>query len=448
MVGRLDVVEGIEGFGGGRSARRDACDDDRVRDGRTPSSGGSIRPAATTTSTDPFIMSATATQDAFTPRPEHRFTFGLWTVGNTGRDPFGEPVRSALAPPYIVRKLAELGAHGVNFHDDDLIPRDATIGERETLVREFRAALDETGMKVPMATTNLFADPAFRDGAFTSNDPRVRRYALQKTMRAMDLGHEFGAETYVFWGGREGTESDAAKDPRDAMQWFREALNFLCEYSTAQGYGYRFALEPKPNEPRGDIYLPTIGHALAFIETLDRSEMVGVNPEVAHEVMAGLDFAHGVGQALDAGKLFHIDLNDQKSGRYDQDFRFGAVDPKGAFFLVKLLEDAGYAGPLHFDAHAYRTEDEAGVWDFARGCMRTYLILKDKAQRWHQDAEIQQIVGALRDRGGGAGEPLTFSAERATQLRDQTLDLAAIRAEGYAYERLDQLTMELLLGAR
>jgi xylose isomerase len=314
-------------------------------------------------------------QSDYTPRPEHHFTFGLWTVGNVGRDPFSnEPVRPSLSAPYIVRKLAELGAYGVNLHDEDLIPRDATASERDTIVRDFRAALDETGLKVPMATTNLFTDPAFRDGAFTSNDPRVRSYALQKAMRSIDLGVELGAETYVFWGGREGTETNAARDPRTAIQWFREALNFLCEYSIAQGYQLKFALEPKPNEPRGDIYLATIGHALAFIYTLDHPEMVGLNPEVAHDTMAGLDFTHGVGQALDAGKLFHIDLNDQKAGRYDQDFRFGAVDPKSAFFLVKLLEDAGYEGMKHFDAHAYRTEDEAGVWDFARGCMRTYLI--------------------------------------------------------------------------
>jgi xylose isomerase len=253
----------------------------------------------------------------------------------------------------------------------------------------------------------------------------------------------------VFWGGREGTETNAARDPRDAMKWFREALNFLCEYSTSQGYPYRFALEPKPNEPRGDIYLPTIGHALAFIETLDHPEMVGLNPEVAHDTMAGLDFAHGVAQALDAGKLFHIDLNDQKPGRYDQDFRFGSVNVKDNFFLVKLLEDARWPGMRHFDAHAYRTEDEAGVWDFAAGCMRTYLILKEKAARWNADAEIQQLVGELRARGNGmAGERVTFSRERAEQLKQQTLDLPAIRGQGYAYERLDQLTIEVLLGAR
>ena len=393
-------------------------------------------------------MSPSSTQDAYTPRPEHHFTFGLWTVGNVGRDPFGEAVRPALDAPTIVRKLGELGAYGVNFHDEDLVPRDASPAERDRIVRDFRGALDDAGLKVPMATTNLFTDPAFRDGAFTSNDARVRRYALQKTMRSMDLGAEFVAEIYVFWGGREGVETNVAKDPREALKWFREAFNFLCEYSMAQGYPYRFALEPKPNEPRGDIYLPTIGHALAFIETLDHPEMVGLNPEVAHETMAGLDFSHGVAQALDAGKLFHIDLNGQQPGRYDQDFRFGTPDVKQAFALVKLLEDAGYDGMRHFDAHAYRTEDEEGVWDFARGCMRTYLILKEKAERWNADPEIRGIRDALRTRGGGAGDAVTFSRERAEELKGQTLDLPAIRQQGYGYERLDQLTMEILLGVR
>lgn len=388
------------------------------------------------------------TTDAYTPRPEHQFTFGLWTVGNVGRDPFGEAVRPALAPTYIVRKLGEMGAYGVNLHDEDLVPRDASAAERDRIVREFRAALDESGVKVPMATTNLFSDPAFRDGAFTSNDARVRAYAVQKAMRSMDLGAELGAGVYVFWGGREGAETNASRDARDAMKWFREALNFLCEYSMAQGYGYRFALEPKPNEPRGDIYLPTIGHALAFIHTLDHPEMVGLNPEVAHDTMAGLDFPQGVAQALDAGKLFHIDLNDQKPGRFDQDFRFAAVDPKQAFFLVKLLEDAGYAGMRHFDAHAYRTEDEQGVWDFAAGCMRTYLILKEKAARWNADPDIREIRDALAARGGGSPGPLAWSPEAARELKERSIDLDAVRAQGYGYERLDQLTMEILLGVR
>ncbi|HYF64588.1 MAG TPA: xylose isomerase, partial [Herpetosiphonaceae bacterium] len=297
----------------------------------------------------------------YAPNADHKFTFGLWTVGNVGRDPFGEATRPPLPPTEAVRLLAEAGAWGVNLHDNDLVPIDASAAEQARIVREFQAALRETGLVVPMATTNLFSDPAFKDGAFTANDAAVRAYALQKTMRSMDMGAELGATTYVFWGGREGAESDAVRDPREAIKRFREALNFLCAYSNDQGYGYRFALEAKPNEPRGDIYLPTTGAMLGFIATLDQPAMVGVNPEVAHETMAGLNFVHAVAQALDAGKLFHIDLNDQNPGRYDQDFRFGAHNYKQSFFLVKLLEDAGYAGPRHFDAHAYRTEDAAGV---------------------------------------------------------------------------------------
>ena len=387
-------------------------------------------------------------RDAYTPRPEHHFTFGLWTVGNVGRDPFGDPVRAAIPPTRIVAKLGELGAYGVNLHDNDLVPRDASAADRDRIVREFRAALAESGVKVPMATTNLFGDPVFRDGAFTSNDRQVRRYALQKTMRAIDLGVELGATTYVFWGGREGVETNAAKDPQEAIKWFRDAIDFLCEYVRAQGYDLKFALEPKPNEPRGDIFLPTIGHMLAFIYTLDHPDMVGLNPEVAHDTMAGLDFTHGVAQALEAGKLFHIDLNAEKPGRFDQDLRFGSEDPKAAFFLVKLLEDAKWDGMRHFDSHAYRTEDEAGVWDFARGSMRTYLILREKVARFNADSEIQALLSELRERGAATGERVRFSADSARALRDQPFDLDALRARGYAYERLDQLTMELLLGVR
>ena len=393
-------------------------------------------------------MPRSATQDAYTPKPEHHFTFGLWTVGNPGRDPFGDPTRRQIGAVEIVHKLAELGAYGVNLHDNDLVPRDASAAERDKIVKDFKAALASTGLKVPMATTNLFGDPVFRDGAFTSVDANVRRHALQKTMRSMDLGKELGASTYVFWGGREGTETNASKDPQEAMKWFRDALNFLCEYSIAQGYDYKFALEPKPNEPRGDIFLPTIGHALALIYTLDHPEMVGLNPEVAHDTMAGLDFSHGVGQALEAGKLFHIDLNDQKPGRYDQDFRFAAVDPKSAFFLVKLLEDAKWPGMRHFDAHAYRTEDVEGVWDFARGCMRSYLILKEKVAQFHADPEIKALVDALAARGAKAGARFKFSKELAKSIKDEQFDLPAMRDQGYAYERLDQLTIELLLGVR
>ncbi len=395
-----------------------------------------------------MTRAAAPTSDAYAPRPEHHFTFGLWTVGNEGRDPFGDPVRPPLPPVRIVEKLAELGAYGVNLHDNDLVPRDASAAERDRIVREFKAALQRTGMRVPMATTNLFADPVFRDGAFTSHDRRVRAHAVQKTMAAIDLGVELGATTYVFWGGREGLETGAGKDLRTALGWFRDAIDFLCAYVRSQQYDLRFALEAKPNEPRGDIFLPTTGHMLAFIYTLEHPEMVGLNPEVAHEQMAGLDFGHAVAQALDAGKLFHVDLNAQKPGRFDQDLRFGSEDPKGAFFLVKLLEDARWPGMRHFDSHAYRTEDEQGVWDFAAGSMRTYLILKEKAARFAQDAEIQQLLGELRARAGGAADRLVFSAERVRELKAATFDLPALRAMGCAYERLDQLTMELLLGVR
>jgi len=388
------------------------------------------------------------TQSAYSPAPADHFTFGLWTVGNIGRDPFGDPVRAPIPPNRIVEKLGELGAYGVNLHDNDLVPRDASSAERDRIVREFKAALTSSGVKVPMATTNLFGDPVFRDGAFTSNDARVRAFALQKTMKSIDLGVELGAETYVFWGGREGVETNAAKDPQESLKWFRDALNFLCEYSVSQGYSLKFALEPKPNEPRGDIFLPTIGHMLAFIYTLDRPDMVGLNPEVAHDTMAGLDFSHGVAQALEAGKLFHIDLNGQKPGRFDQDLRFGSEDVKAAFFLVKLLEDSQWKGMRHFDSHAYRTEDEQGVWDFAAGSMRTYLILKEKVARFNADAEIQGVLGELRSRGAAAGARVKFTADSARELKSRAFDLPAMREQGYAYERLDQLTMELLLGVR
>jgi xylose isomerase len=385
----------------------------------------------------------------YTPKPEHKFTFGLWTVGSVGRDPFGEPVRAPLSPVELVHLLAEVGAYGVNFHDNDLVPIDATPAERDRIVADFKQALTETGLVVPMATTNLFSDPAFKDGAFTSNDPRVRAYALHKTMHAIDLGVELGASVYVFWGGREGVETDAAKDPVEAIKRTREAMNFLCEYVLDQGYGLRFALEAKPNEPRGDIYNATTGHMLAFIETLGHPEMVGVNPEVAHEHMAGLNFVHAVAQAWEAGKLFHIDLNDQAFGRYDQDLRFGSVNLKSAFFLVKFLEDVGYEGSRHFDAHAYRTEDYEGVKDFARGCMRTYLILKEKAEQWNADPEIQALLAEINaDDGSTDAFKGAYSAVKAAALKAASFDRVALGARGLAYERLDQLTVELLLGVR
>jgi xylose isomerase len=393
-------------------------------------------------------------QDSYSPRPEHHFTFGLWTVGNRGRDPFGDAVRAAIPPVQIVQKLSELGAYGVNLHDNDLIPFDATPADRDRIVRGFQAALRETGMKVPMATTNLFFDPVFKEGAFTSNDARVRAFALQKTMRSMDLGVELGASTYVFWGGREGLETNASKTPQEAVKRFREAINFLCEYARSNKYDLKFALEAKPNEPRGDIFLPTSGHMLAFIYTLDHPEMVGLNPETAHEVMPGLDFSHVVGQALEAGKLFHIDLNGQKPGRYDQDLRFASEDQKGAFFLVKLLEDAKWPGMRHFDSHAYRTEDEEGVWDFAYYSMRSYLILKEKAERFNADPEIQGILKRQAElsqtniEGVASGGRFVYSSKTAEGLKNHSFDLAAMRAQGFEFERLDQLTTELLLGVR
>jgi len=387
--------------------------------------------------------------DLYQPKPEHKFTFGLWTVGSVGRDPFGAPVREPKSPVELLHLLADVGAYGVNFHDNDLIPIDATPAERDRIVKDFKKALKETGLVVPMATTNLFFDPAFKDGAFTSNDPRVRAYALQKTMHAMDLGVELGAKVYVFWGGREGTETDASKDPVTAIERTREAVNFLCEYSIHQGYKLKFALEAKANEPRGDMYNATTGHMLAFIATLDHPEMMGVNPEVAHEQMAGLNFTHAVAQALDAGKLFHIDLNDQAFGRYDQDFRFGSINLKSAFFLVKLLEEHGYQGSRHFDAHAYRTEDYEGVKDFARGCMRTYLILKEKARQWKQDKDIQALLVELNsDREKVLPLLGAYSSERATGLKNRVFNREALGERGLSYERLDQLTVELLLGVR
>jgi xylose isomerase len=385
----------------------------------------------------------------YEPKAEHKFTFGLWTVGNKGGDPFGGDVRKSKSPADLVYLLAETGAYGVNFHDNDLIPIDASAAEASQIKVSFKKALADTGLVVPMATTNLFYDPVFRDGAFTSNSAKVRNYAIQKTMKAIDLGVEMGAEVYVFWGGREGIETDASKDPVTSTKRTRESVNFLCEYVLDQGYNLKFALEAKPNEPRGDLYNATTGHMLAFIGTLDHPEMVGVNPELAHEHMAGLNFSHGVAQALDAGKLFHIDLNDQAFGRYDQDFRFGAVNLKTAFFLVKLLEDHGYNGSRHFDAHAYRTEDYEGVKDFARGCMRTYLILKEKAAKFNSDNEIQAILKDANADDKAMGEVTgKYTSEKMRMLKDFTFDRKALSEKGLRYEKLDQLTNEILLGVR
>ena len=403
--------------------------------------------------TIPTQLTQESTSDQYQPRKEDKFSFGLWTVGNQGRDPFGDVVRPALNPVESVKKLSELGAWGVNFHDNDLVPFDATASERERIIKDFKQALNDYGMVVPMATTNLFFHPAFKDGAFTAVDPSVRAFALQKTMRAIDLGVELGAETYVFWGGREGVDSEASKDPVEALKRMRDAINFLTEYALDNGYKLRFALEPKPNEPRSDTYFATIGHMLAFIYTLDHPDMIGVNPEVAHEHMSGLNFVHGVAQALEAGKLFHIDLNDQKGPRYDQDLRFGSESIKSMFFLVRLLENAHYTGPRHFDAHAYRTEDVQGVWDFAAGCMRTYNILREKARKFDADPEVQQLLQKVNGGDSSHVELLNqvrqgYNKELANKLKEATFDTTALGQRGYQYEKLDQLAIEHILGIR
>jgi len=387
--------------------------------------------------------------DRFTPTPADRFTFGLWTVGWRGNDPFGDATRPALDPVESVERLAELGAHGVTFHDDDLIPFGSSEAERTRLVGRFKDALHRTGMKVPMATTNLFTHPVFKDGGFTANDRGVRRFALRKVMRNIDLAAELGATTYVAWGGREGAESGGAKDVRLALDRMKEAFDLLGDYVTEQGYDLRFAIEPKPNEPRGDILLPTIGHALAFIERLERPEMVGVNPETGHEQMAGLNFPHGIAQALWAGKLFHIDLNGQSGIKYDQDFRFGAGDLRQAFWLVDLLESSDYTGSLHFDFKPVRTDGIDGVWESAKNCMRNYLILKDRAAAFRADPTVQEALTASRLHELAqptAGDGLKALLADRTAYEDFDATTAATRS--MAFEALDQLAMEHLLGLR
>ncbi|MCX4657929.1 xylose isomerase [Streptomyces uncialis] len=382
------------------------------------------------------------------PTPEDRFSFGLWTVGWQGRDPFGDATRAALDPADTVRRLADLGAYGVTFHDDDLIPFGSSDAVRESHVKHFRQALDATGLVVPMATTNLFTHPVFKDGAFTANDRDIRRYALRKTIRNIDLAAELGARTYVAWGGREGAESGAAKDVRAALDRLKETFDLLGEYVTTQGYDLRFAIEPKPNEPRGDMLLPTVGHALAFIERLERPALYGVNPEVGHEQMAGLNFPHGIAQALWADKLFHIDLNGQNGIKYDQDLRFGAGDLRSAFWLVDLLETAGYAGPRHFDFKPPRTEDTDGVWASAAGCMRNYLILRERAAAFRADPQVREALKASRlDQLARptAEDGLTGLLSDSRAYDEFDADAAGER--GMAFEHLDQLAMNHLLAA-
>ena len=385
------------------------------------------------------------------PTPADKFTFGLWTVGWQARDPFGDPTRAPLDPVEAVHRLAELGAYGLTFHDDDLIPFGSPDAERDKRIEAFKAALAETGLKVPMATTNLFSHPVFKDGAFTSNDRSVRRYAIRKVMRNLDLAAELGAETYVFWGGREGTETEAAKDVRVALDRFKEALDVLTTYVRDRGYALRFALEPKPNEPRGDILLPTVGHALAFITALEHSEMVGLNPEVGHEQMSNLNFVHAVAQALWHGKLFHIDLNGQNGPKFDQDLIFGHGNLVNAFFLVDLLESSGYAGPRHFDYKPLRTEDHSGVWESAAANMRTYLLLKERAATFRADPEVQAAMQAsgvyeLAVPTLAAGEGYADLLADRSAFEDFDPDQAGSR--GYGFVKLNQLAIEHLVGAR
>jgi len=383
---------------------------------------------------------------AITPTPADKFTFGLWTVGWQARDPFGDATREALDPVRTVNELAARGAYGVTFHDDDLIPFGSDDADRQSHIDRFKAALATSGMKVPMATTNLFSHPVFKDGAFTSNDRDIRRYSIKKTMRNIDLAAELGAEIYVAWGGREGAESDGAKDAYVALDRFREAFNTLGQYVLDNGYNIKFAIEPKPNEPRGDIFLPTIGHALAFINSLDHPELVGLNPEVGHEQMAGLNFVHGIAQALWHKKLFHIDLNGQHGPKFDQDLVFGHGDLKSAFFLVDLLERYEYSGPKHFDYKPARTESDKGVWESATANMRTYLMLKERVSAFRGDP---RVISAMAESNiPGLTEPTLAAGETWRDLAKDSFDVEAAGKRGYHYEALDQLALEHLMGAK
>ena len=381
-----------------------------------------------------------------TPTPADKFTFGLWTVGWQARDPFGDATRGALDPVRSVNELAKRGAYGVTFHDDDLIPFGSNDSDRAQIIQRFKKTLEETGMKVPMMTTNLFSHPVFKDGAFTSNDRDIRRYALRKVIRNLDLAAEMGAETYVCWGGREGSESDAAKDAYVSHERMREAFNLLSQYVIDKGYKMKFAIEPKPNEPRGDIFLPTIGHAMAFINTLDHPEMVGLNPEVGHEQMSNLNFVHGIAQALWQGKLFHIDLNGQHGPKFDQDLVFGHGDVKSAFFLVDLLEHYKYSGPKHFDYKPARTEDDAGVWQSATSNMRTYLLLKERAIAYRKDPRV--IEAMKESRIPELEVPTLAKGETWKDLADPSFDVESAGARGMGYEKLNQLALEHLMGVR
>jgi xylose isomerase len=378
------------------------------------------------------------------PTPQDKFTFGLWTVGWQARDPFGDATREALDPVRTVNELAQRGAYGVTFHDDDLIPFGSNASDRAAHIARFKKALDENNMKVPMATTNLFSHPVFKDGAFTSNNRDIRRYAIRKVMTNIELAVELGAHTYVCWGGREGAETDIGKDPVVALERMREAFNILGQFVIDKGYKIKFAMEPKPNEPRGDIFLPTIGHALAFINSLDHPELVGLNPEVGHEQMAGLNFVHGIGQALFHKKLFHIDLNGQHGPKYDQDLVFGHGDLKSAFFLVDLLDRYNYDGPKHFDYKPMRTESDEGVWASASANMRTYIILQERARAFRADPRTKT---ALEKSGvNELLQPTASAGETWKEIAQDSFDVEAAGKRGYHYEELDQLALEYLIG--
>lgn len=380
----------------------------------------------------------------FNPSPQDKFTFGLWTVGWQARDPFGDPTRPALDPVETVNQLAARGAYGVTFHDDDLIPFGSDDSARQSHINRFKKALAETGMKVPMATTNLFSHPVFKDGAFTSNDRDIRRYAIRKVMRNIELAVDLGAQIYVCWGGREGAESESSKDAYVALERYKEAFNVLGQYVIDQGFDIKFAIEPKPNEPRGDIFLPTIGHALGFISQLDHPELVGLNPEVGHEQMANLNFVHGIAQALWQKKLFHIDLNGQRGPKYDQDFVFGHGDLKSAFFLVDLLESYNYTGPRHFDYKPVRTENMDGVWASATSNMRTYLILRDRAKAFRSDPRV--IAAMKNSHIDQLAIPTLAAGETWRDLAADSFDVDLAGERAYHYEVLDQLAMEHLMG--
>ncbi len=385
--------------------------------------------------------------DAFTPTKDDKFAFGIWCLQNRGRDPFGEPTRPEVSPLECIRGLAKRNCYGFEFHDNDLIPFDASAAQRDQIIRDVKKALADWDIKATMATTNLFTHPVFKDGAFTSTDPAVRAFATQKVMRVLDLAAELGTRVFVFWGGREGVEVDASKDPVTALGWFRESLNFLCEYVLANDYDIQFSIEPKPNEPRGDLYLPTVGSVLAFIGTLDHPDMCGINPETAHIKMAGLNPYHEFAQALDAGKLLDVHLNGQKPLRFDQDLSFGSDDLKDAFFTVKLLMDHGYGGTIGFDAHPYRTE--ADPWDFVERNMRTVKIMQAKVRQFNADREVQDLLKEVHGANANlAGLTSQFNKDQARKLQEMTFDPEALAARRLPYERLDQLLSEILLGVR